>query len=168
MKLHARTRAGATALALAVAASGLTMAITGPAAAASCGKSQLGPTRYIWSGGHTIGYFSLDWNSCDGTAYTEARITNTNWTGSHGYINVFNSSKGSFALGPTSPTIVFDGTAWWDSGFLPINSYPSSDRNYLGDVQFTDSHGNAICTGYTPTWNFSGSGVQNQGSDMYC
>ncbi|MEU8921615.1 hypothetical protein AB0D10_11865 [Kitasatospora sp. NPDC048545] len=166
MKLRTRIRAGATALA--VATGGLTFALAGPATAAhACGLSQLGPGHSIWSGGHTVGGFYLAWNSCTAQAYTEAHITNTNWTRKQGQIDVYNysylSGGGSHASGPSSPTVVFDGTAWWDSGMLSIYSYPSGDRNYMGQVQF-----NGCSIGFTPKWNFSGGGAQTNGSDMYC
>ncbi|MEU2717274.1 hypothetical protein [Streptomyces sp. NPDC007205] len=169
MKLRTRIRAGVTTLA--VAAAGLTFATAGPATVAhACGLSQLGPTRYIWGGSHTVGTFYLAWNSCKYTAYTEAHITNTNWTRSHGFINVYNSSGVSWAPGPSSPTVVSDGTSWWDSGFLSIYSNPSSDRVYRGYIEFTNGDGSFRCSGYTPEWNFStGSVYQNdKGSDMYC
>lgn len=178
MKLYTRKRlrigVSVGVAALAVAVSGLTMAAADPAAAAArpaatcTGKAQLGPTRYIWAGNSTIGDFYLAWNSCTKVVYTEAEITNRNIS-VHGYINVYNSSGVSFALGPHAPSLGSDGYEWWDSGFLSIYSNPSTDRNYLGDIEFTDSNGNPICTeGYTPTWNFSGAGVQSQGTDSYC
>ncbi|MFI8458103.1 hypothetical protein ACIRST_09865 [Kitasatospora sp. NPDC101447] len=168
MKLRTRIRAGITALA--VAAGGLTVAVAGPAATAhACGLSQLGPTRYIWSGGHTMGTFYLAWDSCTSGAYTEAHITNTNWTRANGFIEVRNSSGGGSEYGPASPTVVWDGTAWWDS-FLPghsklsIYSNPSSDRLYYGIAEFSG------CSreGHTPEWNFSNGSVVNSGQDMLC
>ncbi|MEV7770674.1 hypothetical protein [Kitasatospora sp. NPDC086791] len=168
MTLSTRIRAAVTALA--VAAGGLTVAVAGPATTANaCGRAQLGPTRYIWSGGHTVGTFYLAWDSCAKAAYTEAHITNTNWTRTDGFIEVRNSSGGGSEYGPAYPTVVWDGTAWWDSFYpnqsmLSIYSNPSSDRLYYGLAELSG------CSrqGQTPEWNFSNGSVVNNGYDMLC
>ncbi|MFJ8477994.1 hypothetical protein [Kitasatospora sp. NPDC094011] len=168
MRIHTRIRAAVTAFA--VAAGGLTVAVAGPAGIAhACGKSQLGPTRAIWNGSRTVGTFYLAWDSCAYGAYTEAHVTNTNWTGKDGFIEARNSSGGSSQFGPARPTRVWDGTAWWDSFYsgqnpLSIYSNPRNDRLYYGLIEFSGCHQE----GRTPTWNFSNGSVTDNGADMKC
>ncbi|MGW2250062.1 hypothetical protein ACWCXH_07670 [Kitasatospora sp. NPDC001660] len=167
--MKARHRIRAAVVALGVAASSVTIATVGATQASACGLSSLGPTKNIWAGGRTIGIYYLAWNSCSnpGQAYAEAHITNTNYTGVNGIILVKNYSGASWKSNTNPPVRVNDGTAWWDSGFLPINSYPSSERRYQGYVEFDHGDGSFWCSGYTPIWSFSGFLYSNS-SDMYC
>ncbi|MEU6218220.1 hypothetical protein ABZ845_11980 [Streptomyces sp. NPDC047022] len=154
MKLRNRLRASLVALGL--AASSLTIATLGATQAHACGKSALGPVQTITAGSQSIGNFYLAWNNCPSPAvvYTEIHLWNTRYTNASGQILVANTYPGgTYATGPSKPTIVSDGTAWWDAGPISIYSRPSSTRTYYGSFNF--SANGYWCSGRTATWNFS-------------
>ncbi|MEY9967022.1 hypothetical protein ABIA33_005087 [Streptacidiphilus sp. MAP12-16] len=158
--MRSRSRLHAAILALGVAASSLTLAavpaMSAHAASASCGSKMLGPAVNItdpW--GNHVGSFYMGWNQC-GAAYAEAYLPGSVYGSGQMLIKTGSGSAYKDTGGPS-------GQHYWDIGWLSIYSPPSSDRNYVGTMNFDT--GSYSCAGQTYTWNFSGSGAQYTNPD---